>query len=116
MGSDLQFPWSRHTDFVPREFLEGLPIRRLWGVGEKTANLLEGWGIKTIGQVARMPMEGLEEKLGNWGRQLYFLARGIDDRPVVPYHQVKSIGHGAGRYLAIHPFNRGHGVQVLPQG
>ncbi|MDA8234494.1 MAG: DNA polymerase IV [Clostridia bacterium] len=76
-----------------REFLSGLPVGRLWGVGEKTAALLQGWGIKNIGQVARLPMEVLEEKLGAWGRQLYFLARGIDDRPVIPDHQVKSVGH-----------------------
>jgi len=76
-----------------REFLQGLPVSRLWGVGEKTAAQLEALGLKTIGQVAQLPVEALEDKLGSWGRQLYYLARGIDDRPVKSCQQVKSVGH-----------------------
>jgi DNA polymerase-4 len=75
-----------------REFLDPLPIARLWGVGPKTEARLRRVGLQTIGQIARMPVEGLDTMLGNAGRELWELANGIDDREVVPEQEAKSIG------------------------
>src|SRR5574337_1817593 len=75
-----------------REFLDPLPISRLWGVGPKTEARLRRLGLQTIGQIARMGIEGLETALGNAGRDLWELANGIDDREVVPEQEAKSIG------------------------
>ncbi len=75
-----------------REFLDPLPIARLWGVGPKTEARLKRLGLQTIGQLARMRVEGLETMLGNAGRDLWELANGIDDREVVPEQEAKSIG------------------------
>jgi nucleotidyltransferase/DNA polymerase involved in DNA repair len=75
-----------------REFLDPLPISRLWGVGPKTEARLRRLGLQTIGQIARMGVEGLETMLGNAGRDLWELANGIDDREVVPEQEAKSIG------------------------
>jgi DNA polymerase-4 len=75
-----------------REFLDPLPISRLWGVGPKTEARLTRLGLQTIGQIARMGVEGLETMLGNAGRDLWELASGIDDREVVPEQEAKSIG------------------------
>jgi DNA polymerase-4 len=75
-----------------REFLDPLPISRLWGVGPKTEARLNGLGLQTIGQIARMRVEELETMLGNAGRDLWELANGIDDREVVPEQETKSIG------------------------
>jgi len=75
-----------------REFLDPLPISRLWGVGPKTEIHLKRLGLETIGHVARMPVEALEASLGNGGRDLWELAHGRDDRPVVPEEDAKSIG------------------------
>jgi nucleotidyltransferase/DNA polymerase involved in DNA repair len=76
-----------------RAFLEPLPIRRLWGVGPKTENLLRDAGIARIGDLARLSAEDLQPWLGNSGEQLGRLAQGIDDRPVSPEEGYKSIGH-----------------------
>lgn len=75
-----------------REFLDPLPISRLWGVGPKTEIRLRRMGLETIGHVARMPVEALEASLGSGGRDLWELAHGRDDRPVVPEVEAKSIG------------------------
>lgn len=75
-----------------REFLDPLPIFRLWGVGPKTEARLKRLGLQTIGQIARMPVETLEAMLGGAGRDLWELANGMDDREVVPEQDAKSIG------------------------
>jgi nucleotidyltransferase/DNA polymerase involved in DNA repair len=75
-----------------REFLDPLPISRLWGVGPKTEARLNGLGLQTIGRIAQMPIETLEAMLGSGGRDLWELANGIDDREVVPEQEAKSIG------------------------
>jgi len=72
-------------------FLEPLPVDRLWGVGPKTAARLAGYGIRTIGEIARRPEADLARWFGENGRDLARHARGIDDSPLVPEHEVKSI-------------------------
>jgi DNA polymerase-4 len=75
-------------------FLEPLPVGRLWGVGEKTAELLARLAIHTIGDLARTPRSVLERLLGeSSARHLTELAHGIDDRAVIPYEAPKSVGH-----------------------
>jgi DNA polymerase-4 len=75
-----------------REFLDPLPISRLWGVGPKTEARLKRLGLQTIGQLARMPVETLETMLGSAGRDLWELANGMDDRDVTSEQEAKSIG------------------------
>lgn len=75
-----------------REFLHPLPIDRLWGVGPRTRERLETHGMHTIGDVAAAPLEALERWLGSLGPHLHALARGIDDRAIVPEREAKSIG------------------------
>jgi len=75
-------------------YLEPLPVRRLWGVGEKTAEVMERLGIRTVGELARMPVSILERALGEQNaRHLSRLARGEDERVVVPYEAPKSVSH-----------------------
>ena len=75
-----------------REFLDPLPISRLWGVGPKTEVRLRRMGLQTIGQIARMPVGTLETMLGSGGRDLWELANGLDEREVVAEQAAKSIG------------------------
>src|SRR6185436_6405504 len=75
-----------------RAFLAPLPISRLWGVGPRTEEHLKGLGFETIGDVAQKPLAELERVLGDGGRHLWELSQGIDDRPVVPDREAKSIG------------------------
>jgi nucleotidyltransferase/DNA polymerase involved in DNA repair len=94
VGSDLGKPdgFVVVTPGREREFLDPLPISRLWGVGPKTEARLHHMGFQTIGQIARTPVEALEETLGQAGRDLWDLANGRDDRPVEPEQEAKSIG------------------------
>jgi len=75
-------------------FLEPLPVGRLWGVGDKTADLLGRLAIRTVGDLAQTPPAVLERLLGeSSARHLVALAHGLDDREVIPYEAPKSIGH-----------------------
>jgi Nucleotidyltransferase/DNA polymerase involved in DNA repair len=76
------------------DYLEPLPVGRLWGVGAKTGEVLGRLAIRTIGDLGRTPVSILERLLGEQNaRHLSALANGIDDRVVVPYEPPKSVGH-----------------------
>jgi DNA polymerase-4 len=72
-------------------FLSPLPVGRLWGVGAKAEKRLRLLGIQTVGQLAGFPEDVLEEHFGQLGPHLRHLANGIDDRPVVPDADAKSV-------------------------
>jgi len=75
-------------------FLEPLPVRALWGVGEKTAEVLSRLGVKTVGDLGRTPPAVLGRLLGEQhARDLHDLALGLDERPVVAYEAPKSVSH-----------------------
>lgn len=75
-----------------RDFLRPLPVRRLWGVGPATEAKLEGMGVRTVGELARVPVDSLVAALGPAaGRRLHALAWNRDERPVTPEHEAKSI-------------------------
>ncbi|NLP45147.1 MAG: DNA polymerase IV [Peptococcaceae bacterium] len=73
-------------------FLDPLPIERVWGVGPKTAEQLHRLNVRTVRDLKKLDKLTLHKLLGQIGSQLYYLARGIDDRPVEPEREVKSIG------------------------
>ncbi|MEZ5167891.1 MAG: DNA polymerase IV [Acidimicrobiales bacterium] len=75
-------------------FLHPMAVRELWGVGPATARRLSAMGIETVGDLAAQPRQRIEAGLGRAaGAQLHALANGLDDRPVVVDHELKSIGH-----------------------
>jgi Nucleotidyltransferase/DNA polymerase involved in DNA repair len=75
-------------------FLHPLPLGRLWGVGPATLARLEGLGVHTVGEVARLPVDALVAALGvAHGTHISLLARNIDDRDVSPERATKSIGN-----------------------
>lgn len=68
-----------------------LHVRKLWGVGPKTEMHLKGIGIKTIGELAAVPIERLKEQFGNsYGNYLYEASRGIDETPLITHWEPKS--------------------------
>ena len=73
------------------EFLRELPIAKLGGVGKSTEEVLRGLGIFKVGQLANYPPALIEKNLGKFGLELVTLARGEDDRPVMPRWDPKSI-------------------------
>jgi DNA polymerase IV len=76
-----------------REFLHPLPLSRLWGVGPRTLEALAACGLATIGDLAAADGEEMELRFGEHGATLVRLARGEDDRGVVPDAEAKSYSH-----------------------
>jgi DNA polymerase-4 len=94
LASDLEKPDGLtiiRPDDVDR-VLVPLPIGKIWGIGPKTAKRLADLNIKTIGDLRKMSLEWLAERFGVDAEHYRNLAHGIDDRPVTPDRQAKSIG------------------------
>jgi DNA polymerase-4 len=72
-----------------------LPARELFGVGSRYEKHLQNLNIKTIGQLAKYPMDILASKFGIMGEILHLSANGIDHSPVSPdsLEQAKSVGN-----------------------
>lgn len=75
-------------------FVQSLPVRALWGVGESTALELDALGIATAADLAHMPLDILARRLGQVrATHLHALAWARDDRPVAAGRVEKSLGH-----------------------
>lgn len=75
-----------------KPFLAPLPIEKLPMVGAKTGELLRRMGVETVCILSQIPVEMMINLLGKNGIELSRRANGIDETPVVPYHEQKSIG------------------------
>ncbi|MBB6552852.1 DNA polymerase IV [Nonomuraea rubra] len=76
------------------DFLHPLPVSALWGVGERTEQSLVRLGIRTVGDLARVPSSTLQRELGQAaGAHLAALAWGRDERAVTAHVPDKSIGN-----------------------
>jgi DNA polymerase-4 len=75
------------------DFLDPLPVGRLWGIGKVSSKAFQKLGITTIGQLRQLPLAILESHFGKSGRHFWQLANGIDDRRVIPDREAKSISH-----------------------
>jgi DNA polymerase-4 len=94
IASDLEKP-DGLTVVQPgkvKDFLDPLPIEKLWGVGRATRNTLLLLGVGTIGDLSRLPRDLLLRRLGKAGLQLHLLANGVDPREVELEREAKSIG------------------------
>ena len=99
LGSDYKKPDA--TTVINREDMERivypLPVSDLLFVGSKTAEQLHFMGVRTIGDLARLPLETLISRFGKSGEQLYRNSRGLDDSPVArvgEHEDQKSLGFG----------------------
>jgi DNA polymerase IV len=72
-------------------FMTDLPVRRLWGIGPKSAEHLTNLGVRTCGDLQRYTRFQLFEEFGKFGPELYDLCRGADSRPVEPDRIRKSL-------------------------
>jgi DNA polymerase-4 len=78
---------------VEAEFLAPLGVRRIPGIGKVTEAALHAVGIETVGQLAAVPQEKLEETFGQWGTALFRKARGEDSYEFFVDAEPKSISH-----------------------
>lgn len=85
----LMIPVARHAEFV-----QMMPLRGIPGIGPSLEKRLNAWGVDSVADLAKMSMESLEQATGAAisARGLYMAARGLDDRPVAPRAQEKSVG------------------------
>ncbi|RYY90517.1 MAG: DNA polymerase IV, partial [Chitinophagaceae bacterium] len=84
----LEVPHGRETDF-----LWPLTVDKIPGVGASTQQELHNLGLRTIAQLAQMPVEQLEFHFGKWGKKLWEKAHGISESAVEPYSEQKSMSH-----------------------
>jgi DNA polymerase-4 len=95
LASDLQKPDGlvvvKEADV--QSFLAPLPISRLWGVGKATLPEFERLDVHTFGNALSLSLGTLRQHFGETGEQFFQLVRGIDDRPVLPDREAKSISH-----------------------
>lgn len=95
IASDMQKP-AGLTIVAPenvQEFLDALPVSKLWGVGKKSVETLARLGIRTVRDLREYPREVLEQKFGAMGEHLFRMARGIDEREVHEDEEIKSVSH-----------------------
>ncbi|ABQ06582.1 DNA polymerase IV [Flavobacterium johnsoniae] len=78
-------------EHLVQSFLNPLSIRKIPMVGQKTFELLSRIGIRTIQTLSEMPAESLQQMIGKNGTELWKKANGIDNNPVEPYTERKSI-------------------------
>ncbi|MES2309906.1 MAG: DNA polymerase IV [Verrucomicrobiota bacterium] len=95
IASDWRKPNGQFA-ILPAEveaFMAQLPVRKIWGVGPKSAERFEKQGIRTCGDLQKIDLPELVRQQGKWGAELYRLCRGIDDRPVEPNRVRKSLSN-----------------------
>jgi DNA polymerase-4 len=73
------------------EFLAPLSIDKLWGVGAKTEERLRELGVRTIGDLRKLPADALERWFGDNGLHMHALAHARDDRVVTPGRERKQV-------------------------
>lgn len=95
IASDLEKPngFVVVTSDQIQSFLDPLPVGRIWGVGKVTAQAFKRFAITTIGQLRQLSRESLKELFGPSGEHYWQLSHGIDNRPVVPDREAKSISN-----------------------
>lgn len=74
-----------------KSFLAPLPVSKLPGIGKETAYKLIRRGVETIRTLSDIPIEMLDTMLGKNGIDLWRKANGLDESPIIPYREQKSI-------------------------
>ena len=76
-----------------QEFMASLPVRKVWGIGPKSAERFASRGIHTCGDLQKISLPELMVQFGKWGEELYHLCRGEDSREVRPHRISKSLSN-----------------------
>jgi DNA polymerase IV len=74
-----------------KDFLAPLPVERIPMIGKQTATFLYDMGVRTVATLREMPLKFLVSAFGKNGISIWNKAHGIDNSPVVPYSEQKSI-------------------------
>ena len=83
---------EKHVDAgIERLFLAPLSIKKIPGIGGKTYSLLRNMGVEKVETIQQMPMLMMQKVMGENGEVIWKKANGIDNSPVVPYAEQKSM-------------------------
>lgn len=74
-----------------KPFMAPLSIRKIPMIGEKTYKNLRYMGFKQIMTIQEMPLEAMEQLMGKNGKAIWKKANALDNSPIVPYYEAKSI-------------------------
>ncbi|WP_290791309.1 DNA polymerase IV [Flavihumibacter sp. UBA7668] len=85
-NGQLEIPFGEE-----KSFLAPLAIQKIPGVGKETAQLLNQMGVETVKTLSEIPVKLLNNLMGKNGIDLWKKAQGMDESPVVPYREQKSI-------------------------
>ena len=85
-NNHLEIPSGDEMDFLAPLLVKKIPM-----VGEKTNIMLRNMGVKYIRTLQEIPLEMMERVMGKNGKVLWKKAQGIDNSPVIQYHERKSI-------------------------
>ena len=93
IASDMQKP-DGLTVIKPHQvddFLRELPVNKIWGIGPVTHQQLKEKKISTVEQLRQLSLREMQRLWGKRGTRLYQLARGVDEEPVDPSEDRKSV-------------------------
>lgn len=93
IASDWNKPDGQFT-ITPADapaFIDKLPVAKIFGVGKVTARKMHDQNLKTCLDLKKLSLTQLTTQFGKFGARLYELCRGIDNRPVNPSRQRKSL-------------------------
>lgn len=93
IASDWEKPngqFEVNPEAIP-DFMQTLPVKKLWGVGKRMQEKLKDIHVETCGDLQRFDKIELSRRFGKWGVELYDLCRGADSRRVKPRRSRKSV-------------------------
>ena len=93
IASDLNKPDGLtiiSPEYAP-SLIKNLPVEKVPGVGKKNMETLHGIGLMKLGDIKRVSRRLLIKKTGSFGKRLMELSMGIDESPVTPFTESKSI-------------------------
>jgi DNA polymerase IV len=76
-----------------QEFMAELPVRKIWGIGPKSAERFAVRGVQNCGDLQKLTLPEMVSQFGKWGEELYHLCRGEDRREVRPHRISKSLSN-----------------------
>jgi len=85
-NGQIEIPFGKE-----KSFLSPLSVAKIPGIGKQTSYLLMKMGVETVRILSEIPVGMLQNLLGKNGTELWRRANGIDESPVVPFHEQKSI-------------------------
>lgn len=85
-NGQIEIPFGRE-----KNYLAPLSIMKIPGIGKETGYKLLKMGVETVKVLSEIPVELMQNLLGKPGREIWRRAQGIDETPVVPFHEQQSI-------------------------